>query len=167
MGMSSVLWTSTSDGGKFDSNGAGGFFFFNECTANIKISLKYLDWRVAGGSVNSSYSVQSFQDIMKNGTDLKTGFVLGSFLCQRFADTNERIGLLPCNTISLRLQLISPLATRLMQLFLIPRNSMQVNFLVSKVILTMLLLDDAGGTMHEISSPRCLSRDHHKSYFPS
>ena len=45
-----------------------------------RLIFGYADWRVAGGSVNSSYSYQAFQDILKNGTTFDTGFVLGQIL---------------------------------------------------------------------------------------
>ena len=75
MGMTPILWTSTIDGGKFDSNGTSS----SQCMHYIL--FKYLDWRVAGGSVNSTSSYQTFQDILKNGTDLDTGFVYQGLFC--------------------------------------------------------------------------------------
>ena len=51
-------------------------FFPRYALHKAKFPFKYSDWRVAGGSVNASYSYQSFQDILKNGTTLNSGFVL-------------------------------------------------------------------------------------------
>jgi peptidoglycan/xylan/chitin deacetylase (PgdA/CDA1 family) len=53
MGMVPVLWTSTPDGGKFDS----------------------FDWRVAGGQVTGPQSFEVYQQIMKNATNINTGFI--------------------------------------------------------------------------------------------
>jgi len=53
MGLIPVIWTSTSDGGKFDS----------------------FDWRVAAGDVTGPNSYQIFQDIMKNASNIPTGFI--------------------------------------------------------------------------------------------
>ncbi|KAF9525352.1 hypothetical protein CPB83DRAFT_552673 [Crepidotus variabilis] len=53
MGLVPVLWTSTADGGKFDSN----------------------DWRVAGGEFPGQKSVDIYNDIMKNASIIPTGFV--------------------------------------------------------------------------------------------
>ncbi|KAF8967662.1 hypothetical protein BDZ97DRAFT_502715 [Flammula alnicola] len=53
MGLVPILWTSTPDGGKFDSN----------------------DWRVAGGLINGTQSFNIFQDIMRNATTFDTGFI--------------------------------------------------------------------------------------------
>ncbi|KDR80627.1 hypothetical protein GALMADRAFT_240970 [Galerina marginata CBS 339.88] len=53
MGMVPILWTSTPDGGKFDSN----------------------DWRVAGGLVTGPQAFSIFEDIMRNATTFNTGFV--------------------------------------------------------------------------------------------
>ncbi|KAF8159547.1 hypothetical protein B0H34DRAFT_703906 [Crassisporium funariophilum] len=53
MGMIPILWTSTPDGGKFDSN----------------------DWRVAGGIATGPESYQSFEGLMNNGSNFPTGFI--------------------------------------------------------------------------------------------
>jgi hypothetical protein len=54
MGMFPVLWTSTADGGKFDTN----------------------DWMVAGGSISGNQSVLAFEQILTNATSLDTGFIV-------------------------------------------------------------------------------------------
>jgi peptidoglycan/xylan/chitin deacetylase (PgdA/CDA1 family) len=53
MGMVPILWTSTPDGGKFDS----------------------FDWRVAGGEVTGQQAYDVFQTLMRNGTNFPTGFI--------------------------------------------------------------------------------------------
>ncbi|KJA28096.1 carbohydrate esterase family 4 protein [Hypholoma sublateritium FD-334 SS-4] len=53
MGMIPIIWTSTPDGGKFDSN----------------------DWRVAGGLLTGVQAVDTFKTILSNGTALDTGFI--------------------------------------------------------------------------------------------
>ncbi|KAJ3510061.1 hypothetical protein NLJ89_g4884 [Agrocybe chaxingu] len=53
MGLIPILWTSTPDGGKFDS----------------------FDWRVAGGEIEGPESVAAFETIMANGTNFPTGFI--------------------------------------------------------------------------------------------
>jgi len=54
MGLIPVLWTSTHDGGKFDTN----------------------DWRVASGTISGNQSVQSFEQILTNATTIDTGFIV-------------------------------------------------------------------------------------------
>jgi len=53
MGLVPILWSSTPDGGKFDSN----------------------DWRVAGGLMTGLQAFSLFEDILRNGTTLSTGFI--------------------------------------------------------------------------------------------
>jgi len=54
MGMIPVIWTSTKDGGKFDTN----------------------DWMVAGGTISGNQSVASFEQILTNATEIDTGFIV-------------------------------------------------------------------------------------------
>jgi hypothetical protein len=54
MGMVPIIWTSTKDGGKFDTN----------------------DWMVAGGSMSGNQSVASFKQILANATAIDTGFIV-------------------------------------------------------------------------------------------
>jgi len=54
MGMVPILWTRTPSGGQFDTN----------------------DWRVAGGLVTGVESYATFQSILKNATDIDTGFIV-------------------------------------------------------------------------------------------
>ncbi|KAF8202228.1 chitin deacetylase [Pholiota molesta] len=53
MGMVPIIWTSTPDGGKFDSN----------------------DWRVAGGLITGVQAYDIFNTILANGSTINTGFI--------------------------------------------------------------------------------------------
>ncbi|KAF9480488.1 glycoside hydrolase/deacetylase [Pholiota conissans] len=53
MGLVPIIWTSTPDGGKFDSN----------------------DWRVAGGLITGVQAFDIFQTILTNGSTIDTGFI--------------------------------------------------------------------------------------------
>ena len=74
MGMIPVLWTSTKDGGKFDTNGLCSFI---RKTTNERIMTLFfffwLDWMVAGGSIPGNQSLASFEQILTNATQLSTG----------------------------------------------------------------------------------------------
>ncbi|KAF5316111.1 hypothetical protein D9619_006391 [Psilocybe cf. subviscida] len=53
MGLTPIMWTSTPDGGKFDSN----------------------DWRVAGGILTGTQAFGIFQTLLSNASTFPTGFV--------------------------------------------------------------------------------------------
>lgn len=70
MGLLPVIWTSTPDGGKFDSNGT-----FTKL-AHLHLLIKFaLDWRVADNSVTAQKSFDIYGDIMKNASNIPTGCV--------------------------------------------------------------------------------------------
>jgi len=54
MGMIPVLWTSTKDGGKFDTG----------------------DWKVASGAISGNQSVATFEQILTNATQISSGFIV-------------------------------------------------------------------------------------------
>jgi hypothetical protein len=75
MGMIPVLWTSTNDGGKFDTNGL--LFSFSLHTHyddnDGLFCFVWSDWMVAGGSITGNQSVMAFEQILTNATSLDTG----------------------------------------------------------------------------------------------
>ena len=70
MGMVPILWTSTPDGGKFDSFGA----FMIPFSLWVWPIIYTTDWRVAGGEVTGTQAYAVFQTIMQNGTNFPTGY---------------------------------------------------------------------------------------------
>ena len=82
MGMIPVLWTSTKDGGKFDTNGLSFFLSFVKLRINLFIySFCWLDWMVAGGSIPGNQSLASFEQILTNATQLSTGYIC--YFCRK------------------------------------------------------------------------------------
>ena len=71
MGMVPVLWSSTADGGKFDSNGP--FSTSVEIPSSLTNLNIGIDWKVASGEITGSQSFTIFEDIMRNGTASNTG----------------------------------------------------------------------------------------------
>lgn len=69
MGLTPIMWTSTPDGGKFDSNGNKQLFF--SC---IAIDQVIADWRVAGGMLTGTQAFAVFQTILSNATTFPTGY---------------------------------------------------------------------------------------------
>ena len=73
MGMIPVLWTSTKDGGKFDTNGLCSFIRKTTNERIMTLFFFWLDWMVAGGSIQGNQSLASFEQILTNATQLSTG----------------------------------------------------------------------------------------------
>ena len=75
MGMIPVLWTSTKDGGKFDTNG---LLFLHTLRMNFFFDATmafffWTDWMVAGGSISGNQSVAAFEQILTNASEIDTG----------------------------------------------------------------------------------------------
>jgi hypothetical protein len=70
MGLVPVIWTSTPEGGKFDSFGNLDLLSFGS-----QLIFLNADWKVASGEVTALQSNQVFEDIIKNGSKLATGYV--------------------------------------------------------------------------------------------
>ena len=71
MGMVPIIWTQTSAGAKFDTNGL--YLFL--CAVLNYLTDGLLDWRVAGGTVPGNVSVATFESILGNATTLDTGYL--------------------------------------------------------------------------------------------
>ncbi|SRR6266403_3512994 len=72
MGMVPIIWTSTPASGPFDTNGMSAIAP-RGVTEGIQLCL--IDWRVAGGLVNSTISFNAFEAILGNASSLNTGYV--------------------------------------------------------------------------------------------
>lgn len=70
MGMVPIIWTQTSTGAKFDTNG-----LYCLCGVLNHLIDDMLDWRVAGGTVPGNVSVATFESILGNATTLDTGYL--------------------------------------------------------------------------------------------
>ena len=72
MGMIPVIWTSTADGGKFDTNGLLIYLIHIRFYTEM-IFVFGSDWMVAGGSITGNQSVAEFKQILANATEIPTG----------------------------------------------------------------------------------------------
>lgn len=72
MGLVPIIWTSTPDGGKFDSNG---MYRLDVPAAREVKTIVSSDWRVAGGLITGPQALEIFKTILNNGTTLDTGYV--------------------------------------------------------------------------------------------
>ena len=73
MGMVPIIWTRGPQNNQFDTNGEQEFVV---PTVGACLTLVSLDWKIPSGTVTGNQSVQMFEYILGNATEIDTGFIV-------------------------------------------------------------------------------------------